>query len=98
MDKVLRLMPIIIKDVPATAKIAWRDLTFFADKFEFNGRKAEAWLRVSKAKAKTKLSSNPYTAARQSMAYNSDKYGGFMDEAAGQLITKPKYEATIFMK
>jgi len=48
----MEYMPIIVKELPKTAKIAWRDLSFFMAKFEKNKRQVDAWRRWKEAKAK----------------------------------------------
>jgi hypothetical protein len=51
LDTLLEYMTTMVKHFPKTSKIAWRDLKFFLDKFEYNKRQVDAWKRGIEAKA-----------------------------------------------
>jgi len=52
LDDLMNYMTTIVKDMAHILKtknkqpIAWRDLEFFLDKFDYNSRKADAWRRA----------------------------------------------------
>ena len=92
MEFALRDDPFWLEHIHSLTK---RDpMDYFVEKYDTIAKKLDAGKKALKATenraAKLKVQINPVTAARQSLAYNQPEHGGFMDEAEGQLITKPK--------
>jgi hypothetical protein len=55
-DTITEYMPKIVREFPRTAKVPWKDLTFFLAKFEMNKRQVDGWRRGLEARQQTKPS------------------------------------------